>query len=297
MASETASAVPRLLYEDGFEGWDISMATVWTDYVILVVGLLCAGLVYKGYKDTWQSLEAVSASFVLFSLCEGICYGFGGVSHHMLASYFQDGAVMSKSWGEGSWEWMITWVLAMVFGPLATAFGFGMALSYAEVGVGCIRFTKVLGCLVTAWEVAMCIVSIDKSGTIALFWSLFSAAVSLGVIFRNGAQVGGIWLVAAGWLSRIAAYLLVLTVPPACKGGETVAIETDSGTLYRNVPGECMYSRDFNHNAIFHVLIALSLVFIFIGVDTKLSKEREAAYMSMMRNSYEKTGSARCCGV
>mmetsp|Transcript_130386 Transcript_130386/g.364854 ORF Transcript_130386/g.364854 Transcript_130386/m.364854 type:complete len:247 (+) Transcript_130386:3-743(+) len=243
-----------MLYEPGFEGWDVSMATVWTDYAIVVVGLLCAGRIYTRH---WLYLEAVSASFVRFAFCESMAYGFGGVSHHMLSSYFQDGVAMSKRWGEGSWEWMIFWLVAMVFGPLGTAFGF---------------------------DLAMCIMSVDNSGTIAFFWSLFSAVVSLGVTFRNGAQAGGVWFLAAGWLSRVVAYLLVLTAPPACKGGESIEIVTEAGATYRTVPGDCVYSKHFNHNAIFHVLVALSLVFILFGVDAKLStKEREAACVSMVR--------------
>lgn len=270
-----------MFYEPGFEGWDVSMATVWTDYAIVVVGLLCAGRIYTRH---WLYLEAVSASFVRFAFCESMAYGFGGVSHHMLSSYFQDGVAMSKRWGEGSWEWMIFWLVAMVFGPLGTAFGFDLALSCAGLGVGLIRLANVFGRLVAAWELAMCIMSVDNSGTIAFFWSLFSAVVSLGVTFRNGAQAGGVWFLAAGWLSRVVAYLLVLTAPPACKGGESIEIVTEAGATYRTVPGDCVYSKHFNHNAIFHVLVALSLVFILFGVDAKLStKEREAACVSMVR--------------
>jgi len=274
-----------------FVGWDTTEACFATSYLVLIVGIGCALVCWWQFRRSWPSLDSLSASFTLFSLLEGLSYGFSGIAHHMLTAYYWDHRTMSTSWGHANAGWMLPWTASVLLGPMASALGLSTALSFAEAGVGWIRASRAVGLAISLLEGCLALFDVGHTGTLSLFWAFVAAAAGCCVLFKAGPSVRGFFMCEAGYFVRVVAYLMLFTVPAACRtDSRVIIVHTETGVLYRRAPrsAECWYADWFNQNAWSHSLIAVSILVIFAGILAKLGHDRELAYLTVMRSPYDK---------
>mmetsp|Transcript_90470 Transcript_90470/g.230080 ORF Transcript_90470/g.230080 Transcript_90470/m.230080 type:complete len:278 (+) Transcript_90470:70-903(+) len=275
-----AEASARRLYESGFEGWDIQQATYLTDYLVMTISIALALLAYDAMRGSEFGLWGLLTQFGLFALFEGVAYGFGGITHHMLDTYFERGEPMDRSWGHPNSEWMFAWLMAVVCAPLASSCCAGCAFAFGELGIGWIKVVKVCGAIVSVFEGYLVFSDqVDSSGTVAVYWAVITSLLSCCACFSRGSRQAGVWQVFIGNVVRLAGFFIIIFAPASCRsaGGSRVG---------------CPYPEKFNHNAIYHCCIAASVVLIYVGVMDKFKLDRENAYNLVMRRKPD----SRMCG-
>eukprot|EP00445_Apocalathium_hangoei_P028459 CAMPEP_0203924268 /NCGR_PEP_ID=MMETSP0359-20131031/64040_1 /ASSEMBLY_ACC=CAM_ASM_000338 /TAXON_ID=268821 /ORGANISM="Scrippsiella Hangoei, Strain SHTV-5" /LENGTH=286 /DNA_ID=CAMNT_0050852475 /DNA_START=53 /DNA_END=913 /DNA_ORIENTATION=- len=282
MAMEAASvADARRLYEYGFEGWDIEQASYLTNYVIMAIGIALAFLTYDVMKGSALSPWSLLSQFGLFALLEGVGYGFGGVSHHILDTYYEQGSSMSYRMGQPQSEWMFAWMMALITIPFASASCAGTAFAYAGFSSAWTKLTKGVALAVSLFELYLAISNkVMQSGTVSLYFAAFTSAVAICVVFARGKDEAGQLQVFLGNVSRLIGFAITVLAPRSCR----MAGDARQG---------CPYAAEFNHNAIYHCFIAASLVLCYLGVMAKDKKEKELDYLRMARN--EQNPSQRGC--
>jgi len=276
-------AIPRRLYEQGFEDWDLSQASYATDYLIMVVGVICAGLAWdKIRSDVWLTLWGLVSQCAVFSLLEGVGYGFGGIAHHLLDTYYEQGHVMGRRWGAPQSDWMFAWLMAVMLVPLASASCLGTALAFGRFAEGWIKVAKGLGFLVSVFEGYLCLNNqLDTSGSASVYWGIATSLLACLVVFAGGAEAAGLWQLLFGNISRLVGFGILVSAPASCK----------VASIGRS---DCPYPEDFNHNACYHVCIAVSVAFIYWGVATKYNRDCDHANFEIIRMSQK--SASRLCG-
>lgn len=271
--AEAGGAEVRRLYEAGFEGWDIEPATYLTDYVIMVVGILLCFFAYNTLRGNAWGLWGLLSQFAIFSLLEGVAYGFGGVTHHLLDTYYEQGVIMGRRWGHPHSEWMFAWFFAVTLKPLASAACLCTAMAQGEVGVGWLKVTKGAGALIAVFEALLLFSNeVESSGTPAVYWDVLTCCVACCAVFRRGVTAGGVMLTFSGLVMRLVGNGVLVMTPEGCRK----AREERYG---------CPFSEEFNHNAIYHIFIVASIVLIYFGVMDKYKKDQEMAYLAMLRSN------------
>lgn len=253
----------RRLYGAGFEGWDHSPAGYYTDYVISVECVILAVLVFMGKKE-----HSSAKNFMAFACLTAIAFGGGGVAHHMMDVYFHRGEAMHHKWGQPNSGWMYPWLLT---GLSATAASAAAAVSFSFTSCGDKSWAYVvlyvLGSLIALYEVkGLADENTASSGVIAGlvgmafgFLALVFAAVGAFQSFQKGVLFAGV-----GSLFWFFSMLFVsLLVPASCR---TVGDDREG----------CPFPEAFNQNAVFHVIVMISVAFFYLAPKAASSNEFEA---------------------
>lgn len=242
----------RLLYTQGFEGWDYSWAGILTDYLIV---LTCATVfAFTGYRG--KVSNRLRNLLFAFLISTGLTYGFGGAAHHLINIYFHSGTYMGRQWGDENSGWMIPWIIGVVAMGFAAAALFALTFEIlslpawaslpallAAVGIGIYEVYVLFG-TDTGFD--------NSSYAVALFSTFASLvctvahAVGLCVKRSNRALLLGTFL-------QLLGFLLLLVAPASC----TKANAAREG---------CPFPKDFNQNALFHVALAIATYVISLGV-------------------------------
>lgn len=281
--AEIGPGPPRRLYENGFEGWDIQQSTYLTDYVLMIVCVVFAFASMDKLRGSNAPylLWGLLCQFFFFVVLEAAGHGFGGVTHHLLDTYFEQSHRMGRVLGGEYSEWMLSLLLSVIFLPLAGACCAGTSFAFAEIGVGWIKLVKSVGAAAACCEAYLVLSSqADSAGTVGMLFNLVTALVACGIVFTKGSNQPGLLKMFAGNAIRVLGFAVVLMAPPSCR----------KVGLYR---AGCPYAEEFNHNAVYHSCLIVSVVIIAWGVFEKYNRDRELAYSAMMR-SWQK--SDRMCG-
>mmetsp|Transcript_55663 Transcript_55663/g.161300 ORF Transcript_55663/g.161300 Transcript_55663/m.161300 type:complete len:290 (+) Transcript_55663:80-949(+) len=283
-----------------FEGWDTASATYMTDYIIMVAGVLVGGLMWHQFGHSGDFSEPLPQTFAAFGLLAGVGFGFMGIAVHVLATFGADGSQLSKVWFTEGSTWMFAWLLAMALLPLASASLLSTSATYSKLSGAWVRAAKVLGAIISVIEVFLCFSNIDSTALASTIWGVVVAVASLILVIALGRDSPGFPLVATGYAVHLVGYIVCFTLSAACaRHFEQEEVQTESGPLYVKHP----VSRNFyfcadnvNRYAIFHVCYAVSILILYCGVRVKADRDRDASYLNLMRNAYQKQN-PRCCGV
>jgi len=258
----------RKLYDPGFEYWGHSPAGYWTDYLIALVALICV-------EVTWQRSSqaaadpAVRRPFVVFAFMVALAYGGGGVAHHMLDVYFKNYETMGRTWNEANSGWMYPWLLTSLTGIASaatvliafscTSFAGGQYTLWVNIGA------YGLGGLIMGYEIYLMVdENIEMTGMavsmVTLAFGLPSLVLVAVGVYQKGKEPGTIFVAGgeAFWLFGFC--FLGFLVPDACK---KVGSDREG----------CPFPEAFNQNAIFHIIILLS-VLLFFAATQQASKTK-----------------------
>eukprot|EP00932_Pfiesteria_piscicida_P016356 SRR837773.3283.p1 GENE.SRR837773.3283~~SRR837773.3283.p1 ORF type:complete len:178 (+),score=18.50 SRR837773.3283:3-536(+) len=176
---------------------------------------------------------------------------------------------------------MFTWLVSVICLPLAGSCCAGTSFAYGELGVGWIKLVKIFGGLVAVFEAFLVISNqADASGTVSIIFGALTSLISCFAVFARGSQQVGLWKMLAGNIARSIAFAVILFAPASCR----------TAGLARH---GCPFSKDFNHNAVYHCCLIVSVSLIALGVFDKYSRDKELAYSAMMRTWAK---SDRMCG-
>jgi len=244
------------LFEDG---WGHSVAGYVTDYVILVT---CFVLLFMSKsKVGFESSDG--KQLVAFLLLTGLAFGFGGVAHHLIDSYYASGELMGKAWGDANSSWMYPWLLAMVIGGLSGGGPPSVAFSFTKLPPWMGVIAYVLGALVAGYEFYIFVFTaegINITGTYQGYYAMVGTFIALITflvsILRQWAAGHGFYSATPhcfmGTVLLMCGYLVLVTLPPGCSkpGAERVG---------------CPYPASFNQNAVFHSIIVVGVIVFVTG--------------------------------
>jgi len=243
------SDVGRQLYDAGFEGWGHSIAGYVTDYLLSLTCIVCFVYVITQRRPLADA-ASVSTSFLVFLGFEAVAFLAGGITHHVLDTYFRSGEVMGRTWNSWNSGWMPFWMIAMFCSPLAT-----MALNcvvfifknyppwttYLSYSIG------VVASVCECWLVYHA--KFSSSGTVNSALAI-GTCVLAGVLLLQGFEIGpqgGRAFMLWGMLLRLVGFLVLALAPNSCK-------QVDS---FRD---GCPFPENFNQNAVFHSLLIVATI-------------------------------------
>lgn len=251
----------RRLYDEGIEGWDHAASGYITGYLIVVACCVCVGLLLaKGAQRFSETKHLV----VLLG-CNAGAFGFGGATHHMLDVYYNRGEAMGTAWGEDNSGWMFAWLLTSLAAPGAmalVALAFSIATCAKEA-----RYSKIAFCIVYGFGTVIALAELvifvtgnmGLSGTLSVVVSIFAGLIATGLSVVDIAKSGFMgWrvLFALGSVHYfLAFFFLAFLVPGSC-----------TEVNYRD---DCPFPYEFNQHALFHIIVIISIVCLFLAVSMK----------------------------
>mmetsp|Transcript_96572 Transcript_96572/g.270321 ORF Transcript_96572/g.270321 Transcript_96572/m.270321 type:complete len:284 (-) Transcript_96572:227-1078(-) len=242
-------------YSHIYKDWDVNESTFVSAYLVMVVGIVCAALTWKSHGGKGADLYSLGVQFVLYSLFEGLSFGFAGAAHQVLAYYDSNGIIMSRHFFAPHAEWLCVWALALLLAPVATGSLAGTTFAYSNTATGWIRWAKVFGVLIGIVELYLCFVNIDATGKITMYWGFALSCLGLVLCVKEGCRASLPMIV--GCTFRALSFLVIALTPPGCWSSE----DADSF---------CPYPPEFNQRAVFNVFNVGAIVFIHAGVLAKL---------------------------
>lgn len=258
----------RRLYHTDAE-WGHSVAGYVTDYVIFVVSALCiVCAVALLRRKPAEEVRRIYTAFVIYAAFLGVSFLAGGIAHHMIDSYGDE--PLGKTWGSVNSGYMYAWLVAVALNPTGLLASLAVVFAVAAFPAWSRYLLYALGAIVGIVEiVVMATEDLSHSGVasgyLALVAYLGGGLLAAGLAVRSACRGVKDWanpfngrgLIMLGMFVALVGHLVVTFKPASCTKG---IIDPDL------VDGECPFSEDFNHNAIFHVFVTCAIIIIFVGV-------------------------------
>eukprot|EP00429_Kryptoperidinium_foliaceum_P088684 CAMPEP_0176187858 /NCGR_PEP_ID=MMETSP0121_2-20121125/2616_1 /TAXON_ID=160619 /ORGANISM="Kryptoperidinium foliaceum, Strain CCMP 1326" /LENGTH=271 /DNA_ID=CAMNT_0017526415 /DNA_START=17 /DNA_END=832 /DNA_ORIENTATION=+ len=252
--------------------WDTNASTYVSAYMVMVVGVLCAALAWKAYGRKGADLFSLEVHFSLFSLLEGLAFGFAGIAQQTIAHDHWQGILISRRPFAPHSEWLAAWALAMVAAPLASGCLLGALCAHARAASAWTRWAAILSVLVALVDLYLCAVSVDLAGRAAMAWGLAASLLALALSAPGGREATAMIV---GCSVRAGAYLVLVFAPPGC---------WSSGN-------DCPFPAEFSQLAVFNSLSVVAIAFIYAGTAEKMRAAQP--YLPALSGD----GPRRCCGM
>lgn len=264
-------ASSRLLFDPGFESWGHSFGGYMTDYAILTT---CFTLLFASWSKLGCSTSQ-GTQLIAYLLIQGLAFGLGGVAHHMLDIYFNDGETMGRSWGDENSGWMYPWLFAMVLSSLNGGATPSVAFFFTDLPSWMGIVTYVLGVSLAGYEFYIFVFTAEGINTTGTYLGYFSmlgtltAFIAFVVSFckkcSNGGRYGPTLQCCIGMTLQMCGLVVLMTAPASCKKvGEERA--------------GCPYPAAFNQNAVFHSFTVVGVIALVTGC-WKLSEKADFALL------------------
>eukprot|EP00929_Paragymnodinium_shiwhaense_P008279 TRINITY_DN112227_c0_g1_i1.p1 TRINITY_DN112227_c0_g1~~TRINITY_DN112227_c0_g1_i1.p1 ORF type:complete len:275 (-),score=29.14 TRINITY_DN112227_c0_g1_i1:547-1371(-) len=259
-APSSPSAPLRLLYTEGFEGWDYFWAGILTDYLLVVVCMV----MFQVTRSKDKGSASLRNTHLAFLMATAVTYGFGGAAHHVLNIYHSRGGVQGLEWGDENSSWMLPWIGATVASCFAAALLFALTFEVLSLPV----WTSIPGFLV-AFHIAVYEVyvlfctengTVDTSVVAGFFGSFAALACTLAHAVGLCTARSSIALLVGNVFQLLAFGVVMLVTPSSCR---------EVGAAREG----CPFPEQFNHNAVFHVLLIIATGIISVGVQQKLEPD------------------------
>lgn len=256
-------AIARKLEDDG---WENAIAGYVADYLLCAVCVLCASHAAIRWISTRSSLEL--RLFLGFMILLGIAFLFGGITHHILYRFDEeDQTIIGRTWSVENRAWMYAWLIALSLAPLAAGLILLLILVLHRRPIWTAIFPAGLSIVIACVEIPLLAMAhTEPSGVILGLLAVFvyfsgSSLVFVGMIFE---WVEG----AAGGNQLLASEALALM-------GWLMSLH-DAGPPWLHW---------FNHIAIVHALIVMSVVCLWWAVVLRLSDDDKPAPMYIQTQS------------
>lgn len=261
-------ASSRQLYHTGSD-WDHSVATYVTDYLIFAVGVAClvpSSAMYlrerkKQKGESTTEAKKLLMAFMMYAVLSGISFLFGGVAHNMIDSYGDD--VLGLTWDSPNSSWMYAWIVAIALAPPAVFSCVAILFAFAQLPLWAQYVAYAIGASLGIFEIV--IVITENNGTAAAYGALL--VFLLGGI---GVAVLSCRIACQGVRDRTNPFqgrgLLILGMLVTWTGYSVLAFRPEGCTKGHEVSGGCPFSKDFNHNAIFHCFVMMGMIIILGSV-------------------------------
>jgi len=255
--------VRRLYHTDS--DWGHSVAGYVTDYAIFAVSAVCAaGAAALLRRRPAEEARGVLRAFLVYAALLGGSFLAGGIAHHMIDSYGD--RPLGKTWGSVNSGWMYPWLVAVALIPPALLAGLAFVFAVSVFPAWSRYLLYALGAIVGIVEIVV-VATEDlshsgvASGYLALATYLGGGLLAAGLaacqrcrgVKDSSNPCHGLALITLGMFVALAGHLVAAFKPESC-------------TNPHSAGGECPFSEDFNHNAVFHVLVACAVVLIFAGM-------------------------------
>ncbi|CAK0829496.1 unnamed protein product [Prorocentrum cordatum] len=264
----------RLSVEDsvsvGSEGecvFGFSVAGYVTDFIISCTSVACALVVICKQRslDKYSPGVLVIRAFSASAMFYGVAFLSGGLAHMWIGIYHSQGEMEAFTMGAENSGWIWTWLVAVTTTPSIYTCGLGMVLPYSMRAVW--KPALALVAFVVAAVEAYLVFNTELlklwSGAPNLLVSLLaSLIISIWACCRACGGEIGMPAIAAGSGTILAAWLQQLFVPAGCRD----QCAADFDTL-------CPYPKDFNQNAVFHVILLVGIIVQFVGVMQRTQSE------------------------
>jgi len=260
-------AVPRQLHHEGFEGWEHTLAGYVTGYVLFAV---CSGCLAYVVARTSRPYDATQKLFVLFLVAQGVSFLSGGIAHHMLDIYANNGEVMGNTWSDSNSGWMYPWILAVALAPLASGSMLAMVFIFSKFPRWIAFVTLGTSILSAGFEIAVFIrEDLDASGMASTLRAVSASGVSLLILlvgmlgrcvdlskkaafWSPEASVGARPLFVGVFFASIA-WAILIGAPASC-------------SKVGNAHTGCPFPEAFNQNAVLHTFLMIATTLFCWGV-------------------------------
>lgn len=263
------------MYGAGFEDWDFSQACYLTCYIVMLTSFCCGLSCWQSFHGPRNIIWGCCQQFCLFCLFECIGFMASGVAHHTLDTYQEMGVPMGRSWFAPNSSWLFFWLLAVVFQPMASATCCSTAAAWQGMDQNLIAILKICGLLVALYDVViMFCYQFVVTSVLQHFWGIVASLLGIALVLKRGCEPVGVPLMAGGYICRILGYIVVLSAPRSCWNAGMLRIG-------------CFYPEAFNHNAVYHLFIAASVVLIYLGTMKQNAWERDITYNALQMRELE----------
>lgn len=255
--------------------WGHTVAGYVTDYVIFTAALVCAMGAFIRLRTAPALAEqgrSVLVNFIIYACFSGVSFFAGGIAHNMIDSY--GNGPLGKTWGSQNSGWMYPWTVAVATQPTAVMASIALVFTVAAFPAWSKYLCYFLGVVAGIIELVVCVTEdVDHSGTasaiLAILAYLAGGLLAAGLAVRKVCKGVKDWLnpfqgrglIMLGLFLSFVGYLIASLKPESCtKTGVDLNLEE-----LEELGGECPFSEDFNHNAVFHVFIICAVVLLFAG--------------------------------
>lgn len=255
--------------------WGHSVAGYVTDYVIFTAAAVCAMGAFIRLRTAPALAEEgrrVLVNFIVYACFSGVSFFAGGISHNMIDSY--GNGLLGKTWGSQNSGYLYPWTVAVATNPTAVMASFALVFSVAAFPAWSKYLCYFIGVAAGIIELVVAVTEDwGHSGAASAYLSLLAylagGLLAAGLAVRrvcNGVKdwlnpFQGRGLIMLGLFLSFVGYLIASLKPASCtKTGVDLSTEE-----LEELGGECPFSEDFNHNAVFHVFIICAVVLLFAG--------------------------------
>jgi hypothetical protein len=263
----------RLYHVD--PAWGHSVAGYVTDYVIFAAAAVCATGAFVRLRTAPPLAEEgrrVLVCFIVYACFSGVSFLAGGIAHNMIDSY--GNGPLGLTWGSRNSGFLYPWTIAVVTQPTAVMASLGLVFMVAAFPAWSKNLCYFVGAAVGIIELVVAVTEdLGHSGTasayLAILAYLAGGLLAAGLAVRracNGAKdwlnpFQGRGLIMLGLFLSWVGYLIASLKPASCT---KTGVDLDLEEL-EELGGECPFSEDFNHNAVFHTFIICAVVLLFAG--------------------------------